>query len=639
MAFSTLAIDLTAKVASFEEGMNKAVKSLDRVDKRAASMSKSIKTAFGALGASLTVGSITAYGKSIIDAADNLKDMSDRTGVAIKDLASLSAGAEKSGTSLESVAKGIQRLTLSVGQAQNGNKEMAQSLTDLGVNAKDPTERFYQLADAVAKSKDPTKTAADLAKVLGKSYADLLPYLKQGADELRASARASASFSQAMAELAPNADKFNDQLTDLKFNAAGAAAALLNALIPAMNNVLDNVEQAQRLGASGFGFLQLLGLGVNPTQDPSTQLKKVNNELRIAEKELQLMSGLDPFGDKQELEQKIAQYKKLRSLLQVQVVEALQAPPVSTKTIDTGAFDFSSVLKDKTKVPKLDEIDPFYKERTAALKAAADEIQKFIDEQQEAINDLDREMAQEGVAAAEAYASALASLLSDTDLAKTQALYEKIEILNKAFFDGIIGVEQFDQAIKNLTEGTKEAGKEMDTFAKTAAENIQNSFADFLFDPFADGLDGMLQGFGEMIRKMIAEAVAADLARRLFGDLVPGGSGSGLAGGLLSAFGNLLGLADGGTMREAGISAYSSSVVSRPTLFPFASGIGLMGEAGAEAVLPLKRGRDGKLGVSSGGGHTINVYVNGTSAPDVRRAAGQGAREALGMLNGAQRYA
>jgi hypothetical protein len=38
-------------------------------------------------------------------------------------------------------------------------------------------------------------------------------------------------------------------------------------------------------------------------------------------------------------------------------------------------------------------------------------------------------------------------------------------------------------------------------------------------------------------------------------------------------------------------------IVSRPTLFPFARGIGLMGEAGPEAILPLRRGRGGRLGV------------------------------------------
>ena len=52
-------------------------------------------------------------------------------------------------------------------------------------------------------------------------------------------------------------------------------------------------------------------------------------------------------------------------------------------------------------------------------------------------------------------------------------------------------------------------------------------------------------------------------------------------------------------------------VVNRPTLFPFADGIGLMGEAGPEAIVPLKRGRDGKLGVAGGGGTTtVNVSVD-----------------------------
>ena len=58
-------------------------------------------------------------------------------------------------------------------------------------------------------------------------------------------------------------------------------------------------------------------------------------------------------------------------------------------------------------------------------------------------------------------------------------------------------------------------------------------------------------------------------------------------------------------------------IVSRPTIFPMKNGAGLMGEAGPEAIMPLKRGSDGKLGVvAQGGGSTIvNVSVNadGTS--------------------------
>jgi phage-related minor tail protein len=74
-----------------------------------------------------------------------------------------------------------------------------------------------------------------------------------------------------------------------------------------------------------------------------------------------------------------------------------------------------------------------------------------------------------------------------------------------------------------------------------------------------------------------------------------------------------------------GVTAFADGgVVSSPTYFPMAGGTGLMGEAGAEAILPLKRGADGTLGVAGGGGG-MNVVFNVT-AGDVesfRRSEGQ----------------
>jgi phage-related minor tail protein len=83
-----------------------------------------------------------------------------------------------------------------------------------------------------------------------------------------------------------------------------------------------------------------------------------------------------------------------------------------------------------------------------------------------------------------------------------------------------------------------------------------------------------------------------------------------LAGGFFS---NIASALTGGTP----VTAFArGGVVASPTFFPMAAGAGLMGEAGAEAILPLRRGSDGRLGVASGeGGASVNVVFN-ISTPD-----------------------
>jgi len=70
----------------------------------------------------------------------------------------------------------------------------------------------------------------------------------------------------------------------------------------------------------------------------------------------------------------------------------------------------------------------------------------------------------------------------------------------------------------------------------------------------------------------------------------------------------------------------AGGVVSQPTYFPMAGGTGLMGEAGSEAIMPLKRGPDGRLGVAAGeGGAPVQVIfnVNATDAQSFRKSEGQ----------------
>jgi len=70
-------------------------------------------------------------------------------------------------------------------------------------------------------------------------------------------------------------------------------------------------------------------------------------------------------------------------------------------------------------------------------------------------------------------------------------------------------------------------------------------------------------------------------------------------------------LADGGVMSRGRLTAFANGgIVNGPTVFPMANGMGLMGEAGPEAIMPLKRGPDGKLGVEGGGGVTVVQNIN-----------------------------
>ena len=82
--------------------------------------------------------------------------------------------------------------------------------------------------------------------------------------------------------------------------------------------------------------------------------------------------------------------------------------------------------------------------------------------------------------------------------------------------------------------------------------------------------------------------------------------------GLESAKGNVF---DVGLMQFAKGGTFTNSVVDSPTMFKFAKGTGLMGEAGPEAIMPLKRDNNGNLGVrSEGGGTKVDVVVNNYSS-------------------------
>jgi len=138
-----------------------------------------------------------------------------------------------------------------------------------------------------------------------------------------------------------------------------------------------------------------------------------------------------------------------------------------------------------------------------------------------------------------------------------------------------------------------------------------------LFGKAFKGAEDALVSFvrnGKLDFASLADSIISDLVRiQLQKSVMPG-----LSAGMESAGAWMMKLFSAkGTAFNAGGSVHpfaNGGIVSSPTLFKFANGTGLMGEAGPEAIMPLKRSPDGKLGVQASGGGA-NVVVNVIEAP------------------------
>jgi lambda family phage tail tape measure protein len=127
----------------------------------------------------------------------------------------------------------------------------------------------------------------------------------------------------------------------------------------------------------------------------------------------------------------------------------------------------------------------------------------------------------------------------------------------------------------------------------------------------------------DLARILIRKNITGPLAQALQGAFGGGGGvNPNVGGGDLSLFFS----AKGNVFQTPGLAAYSNKIVNSPTLFAFARGAGLMGEAGPEAVMPLRRGPDGRLGVEAGGAaggaiHIVNNLPTAIGKVDERRTS------------------
>ncbi|MCT6517101.1 phage tail tape measure protein [Proteus vulgaris] len=223
------------------------------------------------------------------------------------------------------------------------------------------------------------------------------------------------------------------------------------------------------------------------------------------------------------------------------------------------------------------------------------------------------------------------SILGEIDpIIQLRNQLEEQKALYQAYYeDGLVSKERYEQLVIAATNKSKEAqyqsSKEL--YASQGMwQRMQMNLVDAVEQRTANAMTGMLMGtksFSEGIKEFsssLASSIISDLIRiaiqaqitnaltGLIGGFAGGSSGaaSGAKAGKVGVKAN----AKGDVYRSPSLSQYSNQVVSSPTLFAFAKGgtpnLGLMGEAGSEAIMPLKRGPDGSLGVRATGTNSIS---------------------------------
>ncbi|WP_449649251.1 phage tail tape measure protein [Rahnella aceris] len=181
----------------------------------------------------------------------------------------------------------------------------------------------------------------------------------------------------------------------------------------------------------------------------------------------------------------------------------------------------------------------------------------------------------------------------------------------------------FRRGTLNWIDSARDANNQMASFSSGLFDSMSDSLASFAttgkfsFSAFTTSVLSDLAKIAARVAMSSALESIFGSASSWFGSsgAVSSSAGAASSGFSTGAYSGLTLNAKGGVYDSPSLSAYSNGIVSSPTMFAFAKGAGLMGEAGPEAIMPLTRGSDGSLGVRAVGDSSAATTTS--AAPQV----------------------
>ena len=592
--------------------------------------------AFSLLGpvlAGISVGALTAFTKNAIDAVGGLGELADQLGVSTDALQALSLASTQAGISGEELQRGLAALTRKIADAATGEQAAEQAFARLGIAFRNtegqarPTEAV--LVDIAEKLKDlenPAERAAVVTSMFGDRIGQkLIPMLSQGREGLVAMTAEAIRFGTiASPELIAKADEAADKVAALSASFSAFANNMVANVAPAIISVIDGLNRlifglstAERraqldlqisAAQSRIEQLQQGGTGISPGRRGSIRPGLVGTaqgqtgetpESLLAQERMRL----------DELQREMAALNQREQELRTQA-ERILNPAGST----AGAVPTTTVTAPRGgAAPRAPGRDPFadaLREQQSLLlsnETAYERYQRQLEELA-ALQDRLNEAEQQGVEingvrvralsteelsrATERFANELERAEKQTERTDRMGVQMGMSFAS-AFEDAILDGKRFSEVLQSLERDIARI------ILRTAVTG-----------PAADAISGAVSGGMRSIMGSFSSPTTGATPNYSNANYNPGAvQVTPLPSANGNAFwgGNVIPFANGG-------------VVSSPTMFPMARGMGLMGEAGPEAIMPLQRGADGKLGVRAGGGGQGGVVINQTITIDARGA-------------------